>query len=253
MNVFQEVLTDAKGVEKKYLGEPYDYAKNIRTPREIGMSDRGTLSALGNDIQGLISYTEVLVTGQSRASSTGRPLGNKFFLNTGGKCKDVNSCKGKGKDCEPPEVARYIYINNVPMGNVPFISSGMGVNFSTFKGLIPGVISNMNVLNPFEIMQAFMIGSTPDCQPVTLETIDVNNNRSRETQFVSKVDLQNMDPCVFSDRKNPISGQPCRETFASNEEDDIMLPEDPIVQLYFAGLSVILIYIVYCMMHKAKK
>jgi hypothetical protein len=139
------------------------------------------------------------------------------------------------------------------MGNVPFISSGMGVNFSTFKGLIPGVISNMNVLNPFEMMQAFMIGSTPDCQPVTLETIDVNNNRSRETQFVSKVDLQNMDPCVFSDRKNPISGQPCRETFASNEEDDIMLPEDPIVQLYFAGLSVILIYIVYCMMHKAKK
>ncbi len=253
MNLFQEVLTDAKGVEKKYLGEPYDYAKNIRTPREIGMSDRGTLSALGNNINGLISYTEVLVTGKSKASSTGRPLGNKFFLNTGGKCKDVNSCKGKGNDCEPPEVARYIYINNVPMGNIPFISSGMGVNFSTFKGLIPGVISNMNVLNPFEIMQSFMIGSTPDCQPVTLETIDVNNNRSRETQFVSKVDLRNMDPCLFLDKKNPINGQSCRETFTSNGDEDVMLPEDPIVQLYFAGLSVVLIYIVYCMMHKSKK
>ena len=229
MNLFKEVLTDAKGVEKKYLGEPYDYAKNIRTPREIGMSDKGSLSALSKD---------------------------KFFLNTGGKCKDVNSCKGKGADCEPSDAARYIYINNVPIGNIPFISSGMGVNFSTFKGLIPGVISNMDTLNPFGIMQSFMIGATPDCQPVTLETIDVNNNKSRETQFVSKVDLKNMNSCLFLNKKNPITGQPCRETFSSNNEevdDDIMLPEDPIVQLYFAGISIVLIYIIYCMMYKSKK
>ena len=28
------------------------------------------------------------------------------------------------------EVDRYIYVNNVPQGNVPFISSGLGVNFT---------------------------------------------------------------------------------------------------------------------------
>ena len=116
MSIFQEVLTDAKAVEKKYLGDPYDYAKNIKTPSEIGMSDRGTLSALGKDISGLISYTEVLVTGNSRASSTGRPLGNKFFLNTGGKCKDVNT--GNKED---NEVDRHIYINNVIVTNTTTI------------------------------------------------------------------------------------------------------------------------------------
>ena len=53
MSIFQEVLTDVKGVEEKYLGKPYDYAKNIRTPSELGMSSEGSLSALGKDIQGL--------------------------------------------------------------------------------------------------------------------------------------------------------------------------------------------------------
>ena len=28
MSIFQEVLTDVKGVEEKYLGKPYDYAKH---------------------------------------------------------------------------------------------------------------------------------------------------------------------------------------------------------------------------------
>ena len=57
MSIFQEVLTDVKGVEEKYLGKPYDYAKNIRTPSELGMSSEGSLSALGKDIQGLIRFS----------------------------------------------------------------------------------------------------------------------------------------------------------------------------------------------------
>ena len=85
-NLFEEVLKDAKGVEEKLLGPSYPYYKNIKTPSEIGMTDKGTLNALGKDIDGLINYVEVLVTGKSKASSTGGPLGNKFFLQTGAKC-----------------------------------------------------------------------------------------------------------------------------------------------------------------------
>ena len=48
-NVFQEVLTNAEGVQDRLLGPTYAYYKNIRTPKEIGMSDEGTMSALGND------------------------------------------------------------------------------------------------------------------------------------------------------------------------------------------------------------
>ena len=59
-NIFQDVLTDAKGVEEKLLGPTYPYYKNIRTPSDIGMSDRGTLPQMSRNINGLIQYVELL-------------------------------------------------------------------------------------------------------------------------------------------------------------------------------------------------
>ena len=251
-NIFQEVLTDATGVQDRLLGPTYPYWKNIKSPSQIGMSDEGSLNALGKDIDGLIQYVEVLVTGGSNATG-GKVLGNKFFLQTGGKCKDKATDK---------EVDRYIYINNVPQGSIPFISSGLGVNFSEFKGLIPGTMSNLNVLNPFTIMQAFMSGATPDCQEITLETIDSNSNSSNETHFVSVVDLQNMDACSFSpDKKNPITGKQCAEAFSNmsgfgqgvaKNADLVSLPDDPIVQIYYASLGLLAIYVLYCLMNKRR-
>ena len=230
MSIFQEVLTDAKAVEKKYLGDPYDYAKNIKTPSQIGMSDRGTLSALGKDINGLISYTEVLVTGNSRASSTGRPLGNKFFLNTGGKCKDVNT--GAKED-------RYSYINNVPLGNIPFISSALDQNFTTFRGLIPGAMSNLNSLNPFSLFSGFKQGATPDCQSLTMETINDKNEKNSETQFVTLSDIKNMDPCAFTlnNKVNPITKQACIEAFSNKNKSK--LPKDVIIQAFIGSLGIL--------------
>jgi len=246
-NLFQEVLQNANEVQERLLGPAYPYYKNIRTPSEIGMSDRGTIRQMTKNIDGLIDYVEVLVTGEGRASSTGKPLGNRFFLKTGGKC--VDSETGEDRD-------RHIYINNVPQGNIPFISSGLGTNFSTFRGLIPGAMSNLNVLNPFAILQAFLAGGKPKCQPLTMETIDVNNNRSSETHYVTLVDIQNMDPCSFMDRKNPVTGRTCRETFQGNMKNEglgeMSLPDDPLAQLYFASLSGLGIYILYRLMEKSK-
>ena len=240
-DIFQEVLTDAKGVEEKLLGPDYPYYKNIKTPTEIGMSSNGSLITLGKDIDGLIQYVELLVSGNSRASATGKPLGNKFFLQTGAKCVDT---KTKGQQ------DRYIYVNNVPVGNVPFISSGMGVNFSEFKGMIPGMMGNLNALNPFAIMQAFMSGTTPDCQEITMQTIDINNNKSSETHFVTLVDIQNTDPCLFPDNKNPITKEKCREAFTTSDDMSPKLPDEAIDQIYFASLAGVGIYILYKFMLK---
>jgi hypothetical protein len=205
-NIFEEVLADAKGVEQKYLGDDYEYWNNIKTPSELGMSGNGSLSALGKDIDGLINYVELLVAGKSHASKTGGPLGNKFFLKTGGTC--VASDTGDSQD-------RYIYIDNVPAGNIPFISSGMGVNFSEFRGLIPGVMSNLNAFNPYTILQSFMTGTTPSCQSITMEVINNENISSTESHYVSLVDIKNMDACSFSNGKNPVSGSSCKETFGN--------------------------------------
>jgi len=244
-DIFQEVLTDAKGVEERLLGPTYPYYKNIKSPSEIGMSSKGSLPALAKDIDGLIQYVELLVSGNSKASSTGGPLGNKFFLQTGAKCVDNKTNN---------QVDRYIYINNVPVGNVPFISSGMGVNFSEFKGIIPGAMGNLNALNPFSIMQAFMSGSTPPCQEITMQTIDVNNNKSSESHFVTLVDINNMDPCLFPDKKNPVTNENCRESFVSSSSNESpKLPEDIVDQIYFAALSGVGIYVLYkFMVNRAK-
>lgn len=244
-NIFQEVLTDAQGARERFLGPDYPYYKYIETPSAIGMSDRGTLSALGKNIDGLIAYVELLVSGGGKASATGRPLGNRFFLKTGGKCTDTSTGQ---------EVDRYIYINNVPQGNIPFISSGIGVNFSEFRGLIPGTISNLNAFNPMLMFQAFLAGSKPDCQEITMETIDIYNNRSTESNFVTLVDIRNMDPCIFSDRTNPLTGIKCRETFSNIEQcyTCFKIPDDPIIKMYFASLGAFGIYLLYRLMVKNK-
>jgi hypothetical protein len=184
----------------------YNYAANVRTPGAIGMSPDGTLTALGNDITGLISYTQLLVEGTGKASATGQPMGNKFFLKTMGTCQDIDT---------GDTVDRYIYINNIPMGNIPFISESIGGNFSSFRGLIPGMFSDMEVFNPVTIAKGFMAGSMPSCRAINMGTVDVNNNVASETQFVADVDIEAIDPCLFSNKKNPITNAGCIEVFSN--------------------------------------
>lgn len=253
-NIFTDAAKNPTSLQERLLGPTYPYYKNIRTPSEIGMSDNGTIQQMSRNIDGLIQYVEVLVTGNSRASSTGRPLGNKFFLQTGAKCAAVDKCSNPNDPSTCEKTNRYIYVNNVPQGNIPFISNGLGVNFSEFKGLVPGAMSNLNVLNPFGIMRAFLSGSTPPCQEISLETIDINNNRSSQSHYLTLTDITNMDPCSFPNRRNPLSGQVCRETFESGvaAHASPVLPEDPLAQIYFLSLAGIGIYILNGLMNKSK-
>ena len=228
-NIFQSSLTNAGALQDELLGPSYPYYSNIKTPSQIGMSQTGTMTALGKNINGLIQYVELLVQGSSSASKTGQPLGNKFFLNTGGKCNDVAT---------NTQQDRYIYINNVPDGDIPFISSAMGQNFKDFRGLIPGIMSDLNVLNPFELTSAFMVGSNPDCKLINLQTIDNNNQQSSESHYLTLVDIQN---------------QNLTEGFTSGVADnaeEIKLPNDPVAQLYFAGLAGLSMYVLYRLMNK---
>ena len=214
---FSDVMTDMKGMEQNLLGPDYLYWKRILKPSDMGMSADGNFGALTNDVNGLINYVEVLVTGNA-GSTTGGPLGDKFFLKTGGQCTDVASGK---------KVDRYIYIDNVPNGNIPFSSSGLGgTDFTEFEGLIPGLLGDLGKLNPLNLFKSFMMGDNPDCMSVTLQTIvpvadaDLNDtgkdNIGNQTQFVAVADVKNMDPCIFNDKKNPADPSlTCTETFTS--------------------------------------
>lgn len=225
--------------------ETYPYSKNIRDPRSLHMGDSGSLPQLGRNLGGLVDYVEVLVTGKG-ASATGRPLGNKYFMNTGAKCKDSKTKK---------DVPRYLYINNVPEGGIPMMPSVMGINMKSFRGLIPGAISNMEALNPMAIMSAFTTGSTPECQAITMETIDTNNRRGSDTQFVANADIKDINPCSWGGRgTNPVTGKRCSEGFMDNAQQSLVtLPRDAMAQIYFVCLGLLIIYMMYCLMTRGKK
>jgi hypothetical protein len=242
-----------------FLGEDYPYQNNIRMPEQISIRDTGTMPQLGRNIQGMVEYTKLLVTGKSRASVTGGALGNKYFLKTGAQCNAVDTCTKDETGQEVcQDVDRYIYINNIPQGNIPLISSGMGVNFSEFRGLIPGAMENLNVLNPMAIFRAFEDGANPPCQMLKMQTIDNNNNKSSESHYVTIADIKSMDPCWFSTTPeyggtNPVTGQKCRSAFTTlSDSEEVPMSSDPIDQLYFAGLACIGIYVFYRIMEKAK-
>lgn len=220
---FSDIMTDMKGAEQGLLGPDYLYWKRILKPSDMGMSADGNFGALTNDVSGLINYVELLVSGNG-GSTTGGPLGDKFFLKTGGQCTDVASKK---------KVDRYIYIDNVPNGNIPFISSGLGgTDFTEFEGLIPGVLGDLGKLNPLNLFKSFMMGENPDCMSITLQTIkpavDGNLNdtgqdiSATEKQFVAVADVKNMDPCIFPDKKNPADPTlTCTETFMSRKNNSL--------------------------------
>jgi len=261
-NFFEKAKADAKALEESLLGPNYKYYEYINTPADMGMSSNGSISSITKDIAGIIGYVTLLSSGGGRASKVAGPLGNKFFLETGAKCTD----KATGE-----LVTRSIYVNNQPDGSIPFISSGLGdVNFSSFKGLVPGTLSNLSQINPMQMFQAFMSGNNPECQAITMETIDVNNNKSQKTAFVTTNDIGAMSSCWFQNKKNPVSNNTCKETFTTmggdprdvgrgltggdprdvgrgltggDPRDYGTIPNSVAIKLYYSSLGLLLLYI----------
>merc|ERR1712195_354598 len=146
------------------------------------------MTAMSNNVVGIMDYVEILVTGRGGASKTGQPLGNKYFLTTGGQC--TTSDKNK--------VQRSLYINNVPDGHIPFISSGLGKNFTTFEGLLPGIIEDLGKLNPLPLFSAFMQKAAPACTKITMPTINVKNEPGTGSGYVINSEIRAMNPAWFS-------------------------------------------------------
>lgn len=238
----------------------YKYYDQIRGPSSLGMSGKGTFKALGKNIDGLKDYIKILIEGDGRASKTGSPPGNSYFVNTNAKCKDVDNNK---------EVDRYMYIDNQPSGSSSFVSGGMGMNFSSYRGLLPGILDDMIQINPERIMDAFMESSIPKCKKVRLKTIG-NDGESFEEHAVPLEELKNISPCMFSNRRNPETGKRC-EGFTGNMRDVCSLgsgsifeieEEKPILsrepreprelskQLLIGGSGLLMLYLLYCMLKK---
>jgi hypothetical protein len=137
------------------------------------------------------------------------------------------------------------------------------VQFSEFEGLIPGTMSNAAALNPFSLFQAFQLGSTPDCQSVTLETIDANNVVASATNYVATADIKNMPAAWFPNNANPITGATEREAFTQRRNHAHArvkctkhmggIPRGTLSGLYYTSLGFLCLILLCALTRRANK
>jgi hypothetical protein len=235
------------------IGDAYPYWNYIKTPDELSITSNGNFPAFMKDIEGLFDYGELLLLSHSNASTIGNTMGNKQFLNTGGQCCPTTMQNPWEKTpCSKDDlVDRYIFINNIPTGNLPFITS-QNSSGSSQTGLLPGILEDVFKI-PMEIeglFGALTAPANPPCVEVELQVIDTNNNSSVETQYVASSDIIAMNPSDFLNGKIPIS-----ESFM-NLNNQITTPNnfinDPIISLYFILLIILAIYIFYKLFYLRK-
>ena len=146
-------MSSGQDVSTSVLGPDYSYADNIPGPSSLGVGSDGTFSQLGRNASAIATYVEALIAGDP-------PLGNQFFVNTGGTCTAPDGSSQ----------SRMNYINNMSSGaaDLPAAMSELG---SSFNGLIPGAVGDIEGLNPVHIFSAMAADASPQCScykcPVT--------------------------------------------------------------------------------------
>jgi hypothetical protein len=256
----------------------YEYYKYIKTPKEMGISSGSTLAHVSNGVAGIMNYIKLLVDGNSVASTTGQPLGNRFFLPTSEKCK--NKITGRIED-------RSLYFDNIPSGNLGLIKD-IGSDITGFRGLLPGAVEDVMAIGKIDFFSVFTNTGVPDCLPVKLVTIDKNNKVSRDTGYITVSDIKEISPCNFISRVNPVTENACtrqgftlkgtlqneednaefyRDYYKLNVDDDddnddshgksnggknkgtkMMMPDDLFLQLLFYSLGALTVYVALKMM-----
>jgi hypothetical protein len=235
------------------LNQMYPYWQYIKTPEQLGMGTNA--NDITKNVQGMEAYVDVILYGHNSlaknvsASTTGKPLGNRFFLSTGSTC----CASGQTGSCTKQD--RYIYIDNIPTGAVPLL--GQVSTTDPTKGLLVGMIEDISDLNPSGLYYAFMDGGNPVCSQVTLQTVDLSNNYSQETHYVVDNELSSVNPCVFPNNQNPWNpSATCVEGFSNiNYNENIInmtIPKNMMVQLYILLVSILAIYIFYKIVYHKK-
>lgn len=127
-------------------GPSYSYANAVPSPSSLGVGSDGTFSQLGNNASAVATYVKTLISGDP-------PLGDQYFVNTGGVCTAPD------KSLQP----RSNYINNKPrtQDDVP---AGMKDFGSDFNGLIPGTIGDIASMNPLYMFRSLTADSEPPCK-----------------------------------------------------------------------------------------
>jgi hypothetical protein len=131
------------------MGPSYSYVDHIQSPSALGVGSDGSMSQIARNTEGIIQYVQYLISGPA--------LGNRFFIKTGGTCKAPDGSTQ----------TRSNYVNNVTDAADILPQSmrrDLGGLASDFNGLIPGMIQDIEGLNPVTLFNSLSVDSIPTCE-----------------------------------------------------------------------------------------
>ena len=243
-----------------FTGKDFNYVNAFYKPKDGNDGGEGPdmgpkAGKIMNNVKGTIDYGSVLLM-EDNSRSTKRiqkdpgVLGNAYFLNT------HTECEMDGNSNQVP--SRHIYINNRPSGEIPFISDynepEKMIDVKTPRGLIPGMISNIQRTNPSGLLNAIIPGSDLNkCSSVTLKVFNQDKSgkvkQGTETKYMSKGDICNLNDDAFSNPNDNIKERiECFTTFDEEEEVEennySNMPDDQVIQLYLSSITLLGLYLV---------
>jgi hypothetical protein len=208
-SLWSDIENGASNVETDLLGPSYSYADSITGPTSLGVGSNGSFGQLGTNANAIAYYTEALITGNP-------PLGNQFFVNTGGMCTAPNG------SLQP----RYNYINNMSTGAgaLPAAISELG---SDFNGLIPGVVDDIEGLNPLHLFSALVADANPPCVCMSCPT---------SAGTIAKFLSTSLSPDISSSQCQQVDPSQCASTSESFSNKQEIVSAIPTI---IAGLGIL--------------
>ena len=213
----------------------YDYQTFIKTPVQNNVSDNKTWKQFDYNLDVAGNYLEFIMSDQNNVTTTGSSLGMNYLLDTNTQCTAT--------DLNNVSVERYTYIKS-----------------NNQSGMLDSIIQDIETaFNANNLTLAF----TPsiDCQGVTLQTIDENNQSGFGTAWVATSEISTINPCQFQNGTNPVTGQTCESfvNYSDAKYDNHLIydnkkkkDKDAIESVYLTGIMVFGLYLIYCFMKKTK-
>lgn len=152
--------TDEESMMRDYMGHNYSFIKNVKTPKALGVSSSPNMMTIPTNVDAITKYTGYL--------SKEPEMGSNYFVKSG-YCDtelSVDECKGKEK---------WMYVRNIPTGIIPCTNIKTGS-----KGLISGILEDINDINPFEIAMNTMGNGSAVSRKCVLRTEKVGTKKKYE-------------------------------------------------------------------------
>lgn len=146
--LWNDIDSKSSNVSTDILGPSYSYSDNIPGPGSKGVGSDGSFGQIFTNLGAATDYIKLMITGPA--------LGDAFYINTGGTCVAPDGSTQ----------SRYNFINNLSSGSnlVPQGLNDMSFMTSDLNGLIPGIVGDLEGLDPLYMFNALTADGNPPCQ-----------------------------------------------------------------------------------------